>query len=169
MMGASDTKPDTYFAGVRVDWIDELPEDPGAAFLELGCGLGGTGAYARSRKKCTRYVGMEQDSSAAIKAQGELTEMLVGDVELMELSPEPASLDGLLMSEDLEHLADPWEVLRKLLVFVKPGGRIDASSPNVAHSAIVRQLIKGRWDLTWQGGRTGPIYAGSRRHPIERC
>ncbi|MEO1531532.1 MAG: hypothetical protein AAFU72_05130, partial [Pseudomonadota bacterium] len=31
------------------------------------------------------------------------------------------------------------------------GARVFASSPNVAHRAVLRQLLRGRWDLTDSG------------------
>lgn len=145
------TKPDAYFSGAREDWLKDLPKAPEKVFLELGCGSGGTGAYALDRGVCGRFVGIEIAPAAAEIAAQKIDEVLVGNVETMELPFEAECFDALLMSEVLEHLADPWAVLERLLRHVKPGGLVFASSPNVAHLSVVRQLIRGRWDLTDSG------------------
>ena len=145
------TKPDSYFAGAREDWIQTLPKAPEKAFLELGCGFGGTGAYALAQGVCGHYVGIEIAPAAAHAANEKISKVIVGNVETLELDLEPASYDALLMSEVLEHLTDPWGTLDRLLTYIKPGGHVFASSPNVAHKAILRQLIRGRWDLRESG------------------
>jgi SAM-dependent methyltransferase len=75
----------------------------------------------------------------------------LGDIEVIDLPWSPATFDALIMSEVLEHLRDPWETLRKLQPLLKPGGRVFASSPNVANQRILRMLIDGRWRLDDSG------------------
>jgi hypothetical protein len=42
-------KDQRYFSGVRKDLIDRLGVDANRAILEIGCGDGSTGAYAKVR------------------------------------------------------------------------------------------------------------------------
>ena len=144
-------KIETYFAGVRHDFLARLPERPRAAILEIGCGFGHTGATALAEGKCATYAGVELFPEAAEAARTHLTEVIAGDVETVELPWRPAQFDAVLMSEVLEHLADPWAVLARVVRLLKPGALVMASSPNVAHSRIVAELIRGRWDLTDSG------------------
>ena len=44
----------------------------------------------------------------------------------------PPAYDAVILSEVLEHLTDPWALVRKLSPLVRPGGLLLASSPNVS-------------------------------------
>jgi 2-polyprenyl-3-methyl-5-hydroxy-6-metoxy-1,4-benzoquinol methylase len=55
------------------------------------------------------------------------------------------------MSEVLEHLVDPWSVLRKLHPLLKHGALVLSGSPNVAHYRTVLMLLRGDWKLTDSG------------------
>ncbi len=145
------SKAPVYFAGARADFIAQLPDNPNAAILEIGCGSGETGALALRGGKAARYVGVELFETAAVQARRRLTEVIVADVEKLELAFAPCSFDALLMSEVLEHLVDPWAVVRRLAPLLRPGGLVLASSPNVAHWRVVAGLARGRFELADQG------------------
>ncbi|MEL6576009.1 MAG: class I SAM-dependent methyltransferase [Pseudomonadota bacterium] len=147
-----DIKETSYYDGVRKDWIDRLPEGGGLRILEIGCADGGTGHYALVNGRAAFYAGVELMPGPAAKAEAVLSQVITGDVEKLSLPFEPESFDALLMSEVLEHFVDPWAALtEKLVPLLKPGARVFASSPNVAHRAVLRQLLRGRWDLTDSG------------------
>jgi len=63
----------------------------------------------------------------------------------------PQSFDVVILSEVLEHLVDPWAVVKKLAPLLAPHGLLYASSPNIAHLSVVRMLMRNRWDYTDQG------------------
>jgi SAM-dependent methyltransferase len=77
--------------------------------------------------------------------------VLVGDVETMELPLEPASFDVVLCGDVVEHLRDPVATLARLRPFLRPGGRLVLSTPNVANWAIRLSLLGGRWRYTERG------------------
>lgn len=153
MAGSSsyDMKADSYFEGARSDFVNELPENPAAQILEIGCSNGNTGALALAMNKCGKYVGVEIHRQAALKAEEKISQVLVGDIEQMELPWEHNTFDALILSEVLEHLVDPWRLLRRLHPYLKPGALVFASSPNVSHHRIIRMLLKGEWNLTDDG------------------
>ncbi|MGL4395512.1 MAG: class I SAM-dependent methyltransferase [Hyphomicrobium sp.] len=144
-------KPATYFAGARADFVALLPRDPNAAILEIGCGSGETGALALEAGRCARYVGVELFEAAASRARTRLSDVITGNVETMTFPWQPASFDALILSEVLEHLVEPGRVVADLARFVRPGGMVLASSPNVAHWRVVRELVCGRFNLADQG------------------
>lgn len=146
-----DTKPGEYFAGARADFVSRLPHDPTAAILEIGCGSGATGALALGGGYCGRYVGVELFETAAIEARKVLSEVIIGNVETLSFDWQPAEFDALILSEVLEHLVEPGRVVRDLARFVRPGGIVMASSPNVSHWRVVRELLAGRFDLADKG------------------
>jgi SAM-dependent methyltransferase len=140
-----------YFTGERRDLIDRLDPDTGRTILEVGCGDGATGAYAKRTGRCGRYVGVELFPAAADIAISVLDEVHVGDVEKISLPFALEAFDVLIASEVLEHLVDPWAALRKLHRFLKPGAIVFASSPNIAHKSTLKMLLAGRWDLDPDG------------------
>lgn len=160
-MGASDLvssqgglyagKRDNYFAGVRTDYLSELPCDNGAWILDVGCGNGGTGAIALSKDKCKRYCGVEICSTAAEIARSKISEVVTGNIENVHLPWSTQSFDALILSEVLEHLVDPWAVLLKLRFLLKPGAKVFASSPNVSYHRIPSMLLRGEWRLADSG------------------
>ncbi|MDP1598232.1 bifunctional 2-polyprenyl-6-hydroxyphenol methylase/3-demethylubiquinol 3-O-methyltransferase UbiG [Phenylobacterium sp.] len=148
---AYQAKPVSYFANARRDIVALLETGPEAAILELGCGAGGTGRAVIAAGKCGRYVGIELNSAAAREAAQTLTEVVVGDVHDIALASYETQFDALIISEVLEHLLDPWETLARLSVCLKPGGKIYASSPNVAHWQVIKELFLGRFRYTEVG------------------
>ncbi len=144
-------KPASYFSKARTDFVDRLARDPLASILEVGCGTGATGALALSEGCCGRYVGVELFDTAAAEARDVLSEVVTGNVETLTFDWQPASFDAIIFSEVLEHLVEPGEVLKKLARFVRPGGMLLASSPNISHWRVIRELIRGQFHLQDQG------------------
>lgn len=63
-----------------------------------------------------------------------------------------ATFDYIVCADVLEHLIDPWIVLSDLVSFLKPGGRIMVSLPNVRHWSIWLPLIlRGHWEYRESG------------------
>jgi 2-polyprenyl-3-methyl-5-hydroxy-6-metoxy-1,4-benzoquinol methylase len=144
-------KPASYFSNARADFVDRLPKDPTAQILEVGCGNGATGALALSEGCCGRYVGVELFEKVATEARDVLSDVITGNVETLEFDWQPATFDALIMSEVLEHLVEPGDTLKKLSRFIRPGGLLLASSPNISHWRVIRELIFGRFNLADQG------------------
>jgi SAM-dependent methyltransferase len=149
--GAYAVKPEGYFGNPLRELVDSLPSNPAAAILELGCGDGATGALALRQGKAGAYVGIELFGPMAAKAEAALTAVHAGDVETMHLPYDPQTFDVLICSEVLEHLKDPERVLDRLIRLLRVGGRVYASSPNVAHWKIVLGLLRGRFEYTDSG------------------
>jgi 2-polyprenyl-3-methyl-5-hydroxy-6-metoxy-1,4-benzoquinol methylase len=140
-----------YFSGARSDMVALLSTGQNAHILEIGCGDGATGAAAFAAGKAGHYLGIELMPDVAEQARGRLSEVITADIEKFDLSPFHAKFDALIMSEVIEHLVDPWDVVARLLACVKPGGEIIASSPNVAHQKVIRDLIAGRFEYVSEG------------------
>ncbi len=148
---AYEFKLPVYFSNPRIDFVERLPHDATARVLEVGCGTGATGAMTLAQGRAGYYAGIELFPSAAEDARRVLSEVVTGNVEACELPWNPATFDALILSEVLEHLVDPWTALEKLARVVRPGGLVLASSPNVSHWRVVRELLLGRFELADQG------------------
>ena len=150
-LGLYADKSGGYFANARHDIVARLRTGGDSAVLELGCGEGGTGEAALAAGKAGRYVGIELNPAAARVARERLSEVLEGDVESLDLAAFEGRFDALIISEVLEHLTDPWRVLRDLARCVRAGGQVFASSPNVSHWKVVRSLLLGRFEYQESG------------------
>jgi len=123
---------------------------PGSRVLEIGPGDGVIGAYLRSEKGCF-VIGVEVVPEAAAIAASRFDAMIVGSIEeedVIEQIAATAPYDAILFADVLEHLADPWTVLRRMRSLLAPNGCILASIPNVAHWTARLNLLMGRFDYT---------------------
>jgi SAM-dependent methyltransferase len=144
-------KPAGYFDGARKPFVDVLPRNPEARLLEIGCGTGATAAYALAEGKCNWCCGVELCEGPAQEARKNLQRVIVGDVERIEFDFPENYFDIVLLSEVLEHLADPWSVLRRLFKVMKPGAVIIAGSPNVCSRHVIANLLRGDWPQESKG------------------
>ena len=48
----------------------------------------------------------------------------------------------------LEHLWDPWDVLRDTHRWLSPGGHVVAAIPSIQYLPVMSRLVRGRWDYT---------------------
>ena len=54
--------------------------------------------------------------------------------------------DCVIFADVLEHLVDPWAAVRQAREMLAPGGALVVSIPNVLHHAVVKDLLRGRFD-----------------------
>ena len=121
----------------------------GKRVLDVGCS---SGYLARPlAERGNTIVGLELDPEAARAAEEFCELVLVGDVETMDLPLEPGSFDVVLGGDVIEHLRDPAATLARLRPYLRPGGRVVLSTPNVANWAIRLSLLSGRWRYTDRG------------------
>lgn len=141
-----------FFSQARVDFVSCLPGDGQTRVLEIGCGIGATGALAKHQKRAEYYAGVEPVPSAADVARAVLDEVIVGDVETLQFDWLPAAFDALFLSDVLETMRDPDAVFEKLNRFLRPGALVLASSPNVAYWRSISQLAGGSLPMGGAGG-----------------
>ena len=145
-----EDKPVTYFNFGRMEM---LPFVPGNArtLLEIGCGEGEFSANLKLTRPL-HITGIEPFSEAAGTAKTRLDRVLVKNVEagLDDLAGE--SCDCIFCNDVLEHLVDPWVVLRRLKPFIAPGGVLVASLPNMRFMPVFKALVlHGNWQYVDMG------------------
>jgi 2-polyprenyl-3-methyl-5-hydroxy-6-metoxy-1,4-benzoquinol methylase len=100
--------------------------------LDVGCGRGQLGAAVRQLG--WEVWGVEQSGEACATAEKRLHRLIeadLHDLDKVRLAVGETRFDGLIFSDVLEHVYDPLGVLEKYLAFVKPGGRVFLSVPNM--------------------------------------
>jgi SAM-dependent methyltransferase len=117
--------------------------------LEVGCGDGHLGGLLRSRGH--HVTGLELIPEAAERARQRLDHVVTADAEADGLPFPPASFDAIVFADVLEHLVDPWRVLRAAAELLAVGGVVVASVPNVQNGDVVWRLLRGRWDYRERG------------------
>lgn len=122
------------------DPVVNLLDPPLGAVLDVGCGEGASGPALRARG-ATRLAGIELSPDFAKVARQDYDEVVVGSVEDDGLPWEPESFDVILCYDVLEHLYDPWQVLRTLRRLLRPNGRLHISVPNSRHTDVWLPLV----------------------------
>lgn len=140
-----------YYSNVREELIGMVDKGKNK-ILELGCGTGNTGYALKEVGAAKEVIGIELVPKVAQEAKMKLDKVICGDVEVIDLPFEEEYFDYILCGDVLEHLRDPWLVLKKIKPYLKRGGYIIASIPNIRHWRILRDLIfKGKWQYTREG------------------
>ncbi len=120
--------------------------------LDVGCGVGALGAAYRRRNPACRILGIEIDPEAAAQAKPWMTEVFQGDVERHPMPFEvPEGVDCIIYADVLEHLVDPWTLLKTHAQYLSPQGTVLVCMPNVEHWSFVARLLTGQFDYEEQG------------------
>jgi ubiquinone/menaquinone biosynthesis C-methylase UbiE len=144
-----------YYESPRNDVMPFVPEGV-KSVLDIGCGSGGFGENVKLARGAEVW-GIEQVAHVAEFARTRLDKVLVGDaIEMMKTIPEN-TFDLMTANDVLEHLAWPGLALQEAKRILKPGGRVQASLPNIrfwdafrelAFRADFPQLDQGIYDRT---------------------
>ena len=112
----------------------------GKRVLEVGAH---TGSFSwRLTKQGCRVTAVELNPRAAAQAESRAERIIVGDIEdeqvTRQISP---PFDCILFMHVLEHMVDPWRVLRQANAWLEIGGSILVLLPNVACWRFRKELF----------------------------
>lgn len=133
----------------RADVRALLPGDV-RRILDLGCASGAMGAAVKLERPGVEVVGVERDRDYAADAERRLDRVVCADLDVLAgrqaLADDLGSFDCLIAADVLEHLVDPWSVLRAFAALLQPGGTAVISLPNVRHAETFWALGRhGTW------------------------
>jgi 2-polyprenyl-3-methyl-5-hydroxy-6-metoxy-1,4-benzoquinol methylase len=133
---------DRYYDTPRREILPVLPAKV-ERLLDLGCGTGATTAMVREARAVQWAGGVEYEPAMAARAEGRFERLWVGDATQLRFDDEIAaeSLDLVLALDVLEHLVDPWTMVRRLSPLVAPGGRLIVSVPNIRNWKFIWRLL----------------------------
>jgi predicted TPR repeat methyltransferase len=130
-----------------------LRDKPGATILDVGCGCGANARVVGARWPEARVIGIEPNAEAAAEARAVCDRVFHGTLEEWMASGEDLSaVDAIVLSDVLEHIADPVQWLRST-----------ASRPALAHATWIISVpnfgvwynrlrtLAGRFDYAWSG------------------
>jgi SAM-dependent methyltransferase len=114
--------------------------------LDVGCAQGALGAAYLRRNPAARFLGIDSDAAAATMAAGRISEVACVDVETEPMPFDvPDGIDCIVYGDVLEHLREPWDVVRRQLAFLAPGGTVLVCMPNVEHWRFAYALLNGNF------------------------
>jgi len=125
---------------------------PNSAVLEFGPADGETTRYLKEELNCDVYI-VEINKDAFDIAINYAVDGVLGDAAQKTWQTKFAKIkfDYVLFSDVLEHLYSPQEVLRRSLSLLKEGGEVLLSVPNIAHSAVILDLLQNKFEYKQVG------------------
>lgn len=140
-----------YSLMVRLDILKHI--DMGKenlSVLDVGCACGTNLMWLKSYHPEARLCGIELNEKSASIAQwfGQVEAL---DVETLEREEWRNSFDYIILADIVEHLKDPWSLLKRMKGFLKQGGRLIISVPNVCHISNLRNMLHGNWEYENSG------------------
>ena len=142
----------TYYQNTRIELLQLLPKDTILnRVLDVGCGNGNTASILKQEHDAVQVVGVEINENLKPEAEENLDEVIIDDVEKIELPFDEEYFDLIIFADVLEHLYDPWFVLKKLKIFLKSDGFVLASIPNTQHWSVLFNLALGKWEYKNEG------------------
>jgi 2-polyprenyl-3-methyl-5-hydroxy-6-metoxy-1,4-benzoquinol methylase len=142
-------KEDGYYSLVREELLPLIPETA-MKILDVGCGEGMLGEYLLQRGAQT-VIGVENNPGAAQSARSRLTRVIEEDVEALSFASDLGHFDAIICADVLEHLMDPWGVLKRLAQCISQDGYLIASIPNTRYLALINHLVNGHWTYDSSG------------------
>ena len=147
---AYNDKSVAYFKYGRREMLPFVPE-VAMRILEVGCGEGEFAAILKAERD-VNVTGIEQFESAANVAIGRLDRVIVADVNAGINELQGQLFDCIVCNDVLEHLVDPWDILKRLRPLMAPGGTLVASLPNMRFMPVLKDFVlKGEWSYVEQG------------------
>ncbi|MBK1683825.1 tetratricopeptide repeat protein [Rhodoferax fermentans] len=113
--------------------------------VEVGCSSGAlANAYLKSNPNC-EYIGIEIDSEYAAVARQFCSKVLVVNIENINEKDfqDLCTADAWIFGDALEHLYDPWSVLKRIKKHSPPGTLILSCIPNAQHWSLIANLALG--------------------------
>ncbi len=109
---------------IKIDLLPNFMEN--GKLLEIGCSYGGR--LAELKKIGWDVMGVEMNKKSVEYAQKERG-LSVQNKKIEELSFKKNSFDVIIMSMVLEHLYNPFKILKEITGWLKPGGQLLFSIP----------------------------------------
>lgn len=133
------------------DLLERIPLSANVV-LDVGCSTGILLATYRRFNPRARLLGIDKDRESAILAKQRLDEVATVDVET---NPVPFALDRpidcVIYGDVLEHLRDPWPVIRHHAEALSDDGTMLLCVPNLEHWSFADRLLRGTWDYEATG------------------
>lgn len=120
--------------------------DDDMTILEIGCGYGKTLEFLNHNCPNSHLHAIEIDKIMADYLEASCPAVTVINRDIGEadwLDYKENSFDYIILADVLEHMTQPWTVLRNLKKYLKDDGYILASIPNIGNYMCMTNMFKG--------------------------
>jgi len=132
----------------RDDLVRLVPEGV-KRVLDMGCAMGGYGRTLKQLYPDIFLTGIEINPIMAQSAERHYDKVLKCHAEEANLT---GNFDLVNCGDILEHLRDPWRMLKRIHSLINDdGGYLVISLPNVGHWTVIRDLLQGRFQYVPSG------------------
>ncbi|WP_284347524.1 class I SAM-dependent methyltransferase, partial [Rhodovastum atsumiense] len=137
-------KPTPAYDIVNTELLSLVPRQA-RRVVDVGCMLGSLGREVRRRSPGVEFIGIDIDPEYAAVAAQHCTRAFACDIEAIEpgqwgsLFPS----DCWIFGDCLEHLYDPWRLLREVRRRIDPDGCLLVCLPNAQHWSVQWRLASG--------------------------
>ncbi len=113
--------------------------------VEVGCSGGALARAFRATNPHCEYIGIEHDPGYAESAKGACSKVITGSIEQLDdcIFQELFPSDCWIFGDVMEHLYDPWAVLKRIRSRLSGEACIVACIPNAQHCSVQTRLING--------------------------
>ena len=134
-----------YYSHCRTDLLPFVNGNP-EYILDIGCSKGLTGKLFKDRFKAKYVGGVEVNPDAASVAEEHLDDIYILDLNKEPLPGKDDFFDLVILGDILEHLIEPYSLLKAVYKKLRNGGQAIISVPNIRNWRILFELIfRGDW------------------------
>lgn len=131
-----------YYSFRRAEMIARVPTSA-RRILEIGCAAGAAMEELRKRQPIQWAGGVELVVEQAEKARAFFEQVWIENIELTQIESDipDKSIDAILCFDVLEHLINPWEVVKRLTPKLSMNGVLIICVPNIRNWKFIRDLL----------------------------
>jgi len=125
--------------------------------LEIGCATGYMSEYMTKKMGC-QVTGVELNDDQAELAREKCHKLISGGIDddevqrqLDQVVIEQGRFDVIFMSQVIEHIPYPEQVMVRMHEWLDPGGILVISTCNIAHWKYRMKLLAGKWEYEEYG------------------
>lgn len=147
-------KSELYFTHPRRDLISLVADKKQVKLLELGAAGCDTLVEFKKSGIAAEVVGVELFSMPETNQKSPLIDkLIIADIEKDTVNLPQEYFDVIICGDVLEHLVDPWAIVRKLSASLKKGGTFVLSIPNIRDiESLYKIIVKGDFRYNPKGG-----------------
>ena len=136
-----------YFEDVNWGLLRLWGNRKGLRVLDVGCGFATTSERIQTLGNDVTGIDSAPDiRDVAGKRLGQVVQANLEDFETVTRALGPARFDVILFADVLEHLVWPVSTLHRYLAWLKEGGSVIVSLPNVGLWSVRLAHLAGRWE-----------------------